>query len=132
MHWLRTRQGTHTKAILGVFVFAWLQAAVVPCVMAHAPTFESSEARPAPMHCPYCPPAAGGESGDCHHATGCVFPHDSRIDARTLSPLLGPPPCQMPGADAKPDSVSSRIAAGDLHGDVPRRPLSVSYCRYLE
>jgi hypothetical protein len=160
MHWLRTRQRSHTSAILVVFVLAWLQAAVVPCAMAHDSRVEASESRTMPHHrhdchgtthgpsvddsasgqpsghatarCPYCPPAAGGDHGNCDHAAGCAFPHDPRIDARALSPLLGPPPSLMPGAVARPDSATLRVATGDLHDAVPHRSLSDRYCRYLE
>jgi hypothetical protein len=160
MHWLRTRQGSHTRAILVAFVLAWLQAAVVPCAMANDSRSEASDARSMPHHghdchgtthgpsvddsspghpsshatarCPYCPPAAGGENSNGDHATGCAFPHDPRIDARALSPLLGPPPSLMTDVVARPDSATLRVATGDLHDAVPHRPFSDRYCRYLE
>jgi hypothetical protein len=37
LHWIRRRQHALARAVLGLFCAAWLQAAVVPCVMASVP-----------------------------------------------------------------------------------------------
>ncbi len=36
LNWVRQRQRVLTRAVLALFVLAWLQAAALPCVMAHA------------------------------------------------------------------------------------------------
>jgi hypothetical protein len=83
-------------------------------------------------HCPYCPPAPDGAGADCDHGADCSFPHDPRIDARSLSAILGPPPGQFLDLGSRLDAPVLRIAASDVPRDVPRRPLAISYCRFIE
>lgn len=152
INWLRARRRGLARAALALFALAWLQTAVVPCAMAYAVERESpvsepshpcghggeaghaghdSPARPQ-AHCPYCPPAHDDTGIDREHDAECAFPHDPTIDARMLSPPCGPPACLVQTVDFGRDAPALRIAAGDPPGDVPRRPLSVSYCRFIE
>jgi hypothetical protein len=149
--WIRRRQRALARAVLAVFALAWLQAAVVPCAMAFAAQAAAPVAQPVhegghaghaghagqespapPAHCPYCPPTHGDSPEDGAHEAGCAFPHDPRIDARSPSPTFGPPPCAAFGVVAGLVEPSFRIAVSDVPSDVPRRPLAISYCRFIE
>ena len=153
--WIRRRHRALARATLALFVLAWLQAAIVPCTMAHAmddraptaghPAADAheghhggpavhvpSEEEAGHAHCPYCPPGTNGDGADCAHQSGCAFPHDPRIDTRAPNLLFALPPCQACGAMAGFELPASRVAAGDVSQPVPRRSLSVRYCRLLE
>jgi hypothetical protein len=156
IRWIRIRQRTLARVALALFALAWLQAAVVPCSMAFAVdpataaathSHDASHAGHASgndghaghdpvaspsAHCPYCPPAMGGEGADCEHDSECAFPHDPQIDARTLTALFGPPPSHFLGLGSKLDTPALSVLAGDVERDVPRRPLAISYCRFIE
>lgn len=125
LHWIRRRQRDLTRAVLLLFVAAWLQAAVVPCVMASVP--DGGEA-----HCPYCPPGghAGGE-GSCDTNASCAYPHDPQVDARLVLASLP----ALPVAYLSPPPVPvliARDAGRDPPEVVPRVRLPVSYCRFIE
>jgi len=154
--WIRGRQRTLARVALALFALAWLQAAVVPCSMAFAvePSTAAATqshdgshaahasghdghaghdpAAPQVSHCPYCPPAPDGQGADCDHESECAFPHDPQIDARTLTALFGPPPSQFLGLGSRLESPALRTSASDVQRDVPRRPLAISYCRFIE
>ena len=154
--WLRTRQRALVKAALSLFAFAWLQAAIVPCTMAYAaeasgPAAQAAHAgahtghaahaghagHEAPAtehaHCQYCPPAPDDDAGaGCDHESECAFPHDPQIDARALNPLYGSLPCTFMVSAPRLDTPSLLIAVSDTPWDVPRRPLAISYCRFIE
>ena len=156
IQWFRRRQRALARAALALFALAWLQAAVVPCAMAHdmdrtAPATpqlhhgghaghgsghdgHAGHGAPEPggSHCPYCPPSADAAGADCDHASDCAFPHDPRIDARTLIASFGPPPSPFVELASRLDVPAPGIAAGDSSPDVPRRPLAISYCRFIE
>lgn len=148
--WIRRRQRTLAQGVLALFCLAWLQAAVVPCVMAHDGSTEAppavavhdghvaagahehasssgpgSDAHP----CVYCPPDdAGGASCDDHG--GCAYPHDPQVDARAGGILAA-----LPAAAVVPTPYLVTVAPcteGAAPDVVPRVPLSVSYCRFLE
>lgn len=154
--WIRSRQRALARAALVLFALAWLQAAVVPCTMALA-TDHTTAAAQSPQvdaheghglgheghaghdssasqdsHCPYCPPAPDGAGSDCDHESECSFPHDPRIDARTLTAFFGPPPSQFLDLGSRLDAPVLRLSASDVSRDVPRRPLAISYCRFIE
>lgn len=156
IHWFRRRQRTLARAALALFALAWLQAAAVPCAMAHdmggsapavpqlhdgghaghGPGHDGHAGHGTPQsqgpHCPYCPPSADADGAACDHASNCAFPHDPRIDARTLNALLGPPPIPLVALEARLEVPALRSAAGDPARDVPRRPLAISFCRFIE
>lgn len=156
IQWIRRRQRVVARAALALFALAWLQAAVVPCGMAYdmghaapvAPQLldgahdghdpghggHAGHDTPGPQvsHCPYCPPAPAAAGADCDHDSDCAFPHDPRIDARTPIAALGPPPSQFLDLGSRLDAPVLRISASDVPPDVPRRPLAISYCRFIE
>jgi hypothetical protein len=140
--------------VLTLFCAAWLQAAIVPCVMAHgeaAPQSGEASVHPgqdahgghdhaamlaeqgegdAAHPCLYCPPGeAGGESCDGHG--GCAYPHDPTVDARGAGAIFAAVPATffapLPGVRRAVLRAESSVAAA-----VPRVPLSVSYCRFIE
>lgn len=141
-----------------MFCAAWLQAAVVPCVMAHGE--DASQPVAAPVHqghdqghdangghdhaamlaqqegggeshpCLYCPPGeSGGDSCDGHG--GCAYPHDPTVDARGAGAIFAAVPASyfapLPGVQRVVQRAESTSVA-----DVPRVPISVSYCRFIE
>ena len=152
--WVRRRQRSLTRGVLALFCAAWLQAAVVPCVMAH--TDEPVAPAPAPAHqhhdghaghdhagtmpepheartahpCLYCPP---GESGDrsCDGHGGCAYPHEPQVDARAAGAIFAALPVSFvvpaPGALV----IEDRLRAPVIEV-VPKVSLSVTYCRFIE
>jgi len=137
--------------VLALFCAAWLQAAIVPCVMAHA----AQDAAPAAAHqghaamaghdhddmaaeheadgegspCVYCPPADSGHGSCDGHA--CLFPHDPQVDARAASVLFSALPVAF--VLPMPDAVLVADRAGPAVPEaIPRVSLSVSYCRFIE
>lgn len=152
--WVRRRQRSLTQGVLALFCAAWLQAAVVPCVMAHAddavapaptqpthqhhddhsghdhalpiPEPESSTSHP----CLYCPP---GESGDtsCDDHGGCAYPHEPQVDARAAGAIFTALPVSFiapaPGALLIEDRTHASVIEV-----VPKVSLSVTYCRFIE
>jgi hypothetical protein len=127
LNWVRQRQRVLTRAVLALFVLAWLQAAALPCVMAHA---GSSDAAPPGHDCPYCPPADGAHHG-CDDQGACSFPHEPQVDARVAAMYLA-----IPASFVLPfvDSAVPALLLPDVAGTepIPRVPISVSYCRYIE
>lgn len=157
LEWIRRRQRTLARVALGLFCAAWLQAAIVPCVMAHgaAPASPSEplytdvhqhhdgaraghdhdappvdHAAGASHPCLYCPPDAAA-SGDCGSHGGCAYPHDPQVDARAAGAiLLAIPVASAPVAPAAtPVSHRTNLAVPQA---VPKVSLAVSYCRFLE
>jgi hypothetical protein len=152
--WLRRRQRTLARAVLALFCAAWLQAAIVPCVMAHgeaAPQADEASvhqgqdmlgghdhaAMPAGQGdggtshpCLYCPPGeSDGESCDGHG--GCAYPHDPTVDARGAGVIFAAVPASffapLPGVqrvELRAESAADAV--------IPRIPISVCYCRFLE
>lgn len=152
--WVRRRQRSLARAVLTLFVAAWLQAAIVPCAMAHGDEPRSPAPAGQDVHgghggdghgaagaahrdagqghpCVYCPP--GDEhraAGDCDGAD-CAYPHEPQADARAAGilhaalpvALVGSAPLPPAGAGCSDESVAEAI---------PRIPLSVSYCRFIE
>jgi hypothetical protein len=114
--------------VLALFVLAWLQAAAMPCVMAHA---GSPDAAPPGHDCPYCPPAEGAQHG-CDDQGTCAYPHEPQVDARVAAGMF----LALPVSFVMPfvDSAAPNLALPDAARTepIPRVPISVSYCRYLE
>ena len=140
--------------MLALFCAAWLQAAVAPCVMAHgeaapqpgeAAVHQGHDAHGGHDHaamlaeqatgdtshpCLYCPPGeSGGDSCDGHG--GCAYPHDPTVDARGAGAIFA----AVPASSFAPLTGVQRIvlrAESAADAAIPRVPLSVSYCRFLE
>ena len=154
LQWLRRRQHSLTRGVLALFCAAWLQAAIVPCVMAHAADVTSQVQSPArhphdphaghdhaavapepqasaPSHpCPYCPPAACG-GGSCDAHGGCAYPHEPQADARAAGVIFA----ALPVAFVVP-AAGRQVIAGRADTSVPdvvsKVSLAVSYCRFIE
>jgi hypothetical protein len=140
--------------VLALFCAAWLQAAIVPCVMAHtadlAPaaqprahqthdahaghqhgaTDPEQHAASASHPCLYCPPAESG-AASCEGHGGCAYPHDPQVDARAAGVLCAAVPVSF--VTPLPPTLGHAIRADAAVADViPRVRLSVSYCRFIE
>jgi len=156
--WIRRRQRSLSRAALGLFCAAWLQAAIVPCVMAHggapgahpgtdsagahqhhddahaghdhhAPPADSAAAGVS-HPCIYCPPGVAG-AGDCNDHGGCAYPHDPQVDARGAGAIFA----AVPAPFFAPLPAAHRVvlrAEASAAAAVPRVSLSVSYCRFIE
>ena len=151
--WLRRRQRPLSRAVLALFCAAWLQAAIVPCVMAHGEAAPQPEVHAHEGHdahgghdhaamlagqaggeashpCLYCPPGeSGGDSCDGHG--GCAYPHDPKVDARGAGAIFAAVPVSF---FAPVHEVARVVQRADFSvaAAVPRVPLSVSYCRFIE
>jgi hypothetical protein len=140
--------------VLALFCAAWLQAAIVPCVMAHGesapPLDESTVHQGHDVHgghdhaamlagqgdgdsshpCLYCPPGeSGGESCDGHG--GCAYPHDPTVDARGAGAIFAAVPVSFFAPMHRVAQIV-HVAEPSVAAAVPRVPLSVSYCRFIE
>jgi hypothetical protein len=120
--------------VLALFCAAWLQAAIVPCVMAHAGHDHDAMASPQDAHaaappCVYCPAGQDGDSCDGHG--GCAYPHDPQVDARAAGALFTALPVSLvlPAPAAAVVADRARYRPPDA---IPRVSLSVSYCRFIE
>jgi hypothetical protein len=114
--------------VLALFCLAWLQAAVVPCAMAGA---DSAPMPGGGEHCVYCPPSASTQAVTNHGGT-CAYPHQPQVDAREAAAHFVAIPV-APFADVldlAPRDVHDRPSA--LPDPVPRIPIQLSFCRYLE
>lgn len=149
--WMRRRQRSLTGAVLAMFCAAWLQAAVVPCVMAHGTDLASAGAATAPdahrghehtagagaepsrsasQPCLYCPPDETA-TGHCELHGGCAYPHDPQVDARAAGALFTALPVSYV-VMAAPVCVRRDGADRAIAPAPPRVSLSVSYCRFIE
>lgn len=152
--WVRRRLRPLCRGVLAVFCLAWLQAAVAPCVMAHAPDaappaagaqahhgpaahdtqashgqHETPAQDGSPSPCIYCPPASHA-SGTCD-GHDCAFPHDPQVDARGAGALFAALPTSFVVPSPAALLVADRADPG-APDVVPRVRLSVSYCRFIE
>jgi hypothetical protein len=116
--------------VLALFCLAWLQTAALPCVMAHtAPSGASAPAH----HCPYCPPDDSSSPwSSCDDHGNCAYPHQPQVDARDAAALFAAIPAArfVPSFDATRHEI--RAPGSALPEPVPRLPLSLTYCRYIE
>lgn len=150
LHWVRRRQHSLARVVLALFCAAWLQAALVPCVMAHgaAPAADAVAAHSHDDHgghdragmpagptdgdssppCVYCPP---GDAGTCDGHGGCAFPHDPQVDARAAGLIFTALPASFVVPLPAPRVVADR-AGSDVPDAIPRVSLTVSYCRFIE
>jgi hypothetical protein len=128
LHWVRRRQRALARGVLAVFCLAWLQAAVVPCAMASAGSATMPDGG---EHCVYCPPSASTPSAADHGGT-CAYPHEPQVDARASAALFMAIPVASFAVvlDAVPRDIQTRLST--LQEPVPRVPIQLSFCRYLE
>jgi len=82
--------------------------------------------------CIYCPPHHAGHDGAHDGGGRCAFPHDPQVDARVAALAIAPPLALTSFALAPEPAQTARRLAADRPEPVPRRPLTVSYCRYIE
>lgn len=152
--WVRRRQHSLAQAVLALFCAAWLQAAVVPCVMAHASEPAQHSAPAAHQHhesrashdhgakaaaqstdgashpCLYCPPGSS-DADSCDGHGGCAFMHDPQVDARAAGVIFTALPTSFI-VSLPATLVVADCASASIPDDIPRISLSVSYCRFLE
>ena len=128
LKWVRQRQRVLTRGVLALFCLAWLQVAAIPCVMASP---GGADVQPATHDCPYCPPADTSPAG-CDGHGACAFPHEPQVDARAAAPLFLalPVTLALPSFDAVNSGVVMAVAA--LPEPVPRVPIPISFCRFIE
>jgi hypothetical protein len=128
LNWVRQRQRALTRGVLALFVLAWLQAAALPCVMAHS----SVSTPPSGAHdCVYCPPADTAHD-HCADDGSCAFPHEPQVDARAAAAMfLALAPCTAPTATVRAPREHSPPDHA-LNEPIPRVPIPVSYCRFIE
>lgn len=161
LQWIRRRQRGLARAVLPLVALAWLQVAAIPCVAAHqsaelvaamphatadgqaghdhavhgAVAHHGAHDEPAASShapCLYCPPDHAGH-GAAHEAGGrCAFPHDPQVDARVATLAIAPP-VAMTSFVVPPElaQTAERLSA-DRPDPVPRCPITVSYCRFIE
>ena len=128
--WMRHRQRRLAKALLVLFGLVWLQLAAMPCIGAHQ---ASAGVAAHSEHCPYCPPSIGAaDAGHCDDGGQCAYPHEPGVDARCASMALLPASTATPLAGLLQAPCSRAGAHADRADPVPRRSLSVSYCRFIE
>lgn len=129
LHWVRRRQRALARGVLALFCLAWLQAAVVPCAMASGGSATMPDGG---QHCVYCPPSATTPSAADHGGT-CAYPHEPQVDARASAALFMAIPVAS-FAVVMLDAVPRDLPAGftPFHEPVPRVPIQLSFCRYLE
>jgi hypothetical protein len=162
LQWIRRRQRTLARAVLPLVALAWLQVAAIPCVAAHqsaglvaatshpaadppvghdhaahdpsAHHHGAHDAPPGADHgpCLYCPPDHAGHAGADEAGSRCAFPHDPQVDARVAGLAVAPPVVLTSFAlPPEPAQTGARLPA-DRPAPVPRSPLTVSYCRFIE
>jgi hypothetical protein len=156
LHWIRRRQRSLARGVLALVCAAWLQAAIVPCVMAHESAFAAPQAGITSHHqhdahaghhdgtmvaaqdagataspCLYCPPSGSG-STSCDGHGGCAYPHDPQVDARAAGALFAALPAATFVVHAPLERAVAYRASPALLEDIPRVRLSVCYCRFLE
>jgi hypothetical protein len=113
--------------MLALFCLAWLQAAALPCVMAHTAPANASSGH----DCPYCPPA-GSSPAACDDQGACAYPHQVQVDSRAAAIMFAAIPVSVVPAIAGEPRHAMRSPASGPPEPVPRQPLTVRYCRYLE
>jgi hypothetical protein len=147
--WVRRRQRSLARGVLALFFAAWLQAAIVPCVMAHdggvpGPAAATDDHHQHVAHdggehhaggadhpCMYCPPDADhGSAGGCD-GRDCAYPHEPQVDARAVGVIFTALPVAfvLPAPAA---TVATDCSASAVPEAIPRVSLSVSYCRFIE
>jgi len=155
LHWMRHRQRRLARALLPLFGLVWLQLAAMPCIGAHqvaadvaaAVTIDHAGSHHAEAnspahhpagdanheHCPYCPPSGGAAAaGHCDDGGQCAYPHEPGVDARFASMAVLPTSAATPLAGLLEVPCSVTGVQADRQDPLPRRSLSISYCRFIE
>jgi len=127
LHWLRGRQRALTRAVLALFCLAWLQAAALPCVMAHAAASDAAASHP----CPYCP-SSDTPAAHCDEQGSCAYSHQPQVDARAAASLFILLPAVQVVHLAAATAPDYRAPASAPVDPVPHVPLAVTYCRFIE
>jgi hypothetical protein len=128
LHSVRRRQRALARVVLALFCLAWLQAAVVPCAMATA----ASTSMPAgAQHCPYCP-QGDAPSAATDHAGSCAYPHQAQVDARAAAILFVAVPVSTFTPMTEVAADGPHLPAAVTPDPVPRIPIPLRFCRYLE
>jgi len=128
LHWVRRRQRALARGVLAFFCLAWLQAAMVPCAMAAAGAATMPDGG---EHCVYCPPSAS-TSSFTDHGGSCAYPHEPQVDARAPGAFFIAIPVASFAVvlDDAPRDIQAHSST--LQEPVPRVPIQLSFCRYLE
>ena len=143
LYWIRHRQRRFARALLPLFGLVWLQLAAMPCIGAHQAASGAVEAAVVGHagdhhgvadheHCPYCPPSGGATAGHCDDGGQCAYPHEPGVDARFASMAVLPTSAATPLAGLLEAPCNLIGAQVDHRDPLPRRSLSVSYCRFIE
>jgi hypothetical protein len=68
----------------------------------------------------------------CEGHGACAYPHEPQVDARAAAPLFLALPVTLvlPSFDSVNDGVE--VAARALPEPVPRVPVPISFCRFIE
>jgi hypothetical protein len=128
LHTVRRRQRALARVVLALFCLAWLQAAVVPCAMASA----ASTAMPAgAQHCPYCPQGDAPSPATDHDGT-CAYPHQAQVDSRAATIFFLAVPVSSFTAMTVVAAHGLQVPAAVIADPVPRIPIPMRFCRYLE
>lgn len=150
---------TWGRFVLGAFVFAWLNAAAQPCLMAMEMSAEPkmmSAHNGHGMHQAETDSSHGDEAGhDCGHcsttgmavhqsscanmqAADCAELPDSNIDVRPIKFQLKDAPGMFALAQAPPSTVITRLTAPVVRQSLARLkftdspPLNLRYCVFLK
>lgn len=144
LYWMRHRQRRFARALLPLFGLLWLQLAAMPCIGAHLAAVEgaaeafvvdlgSDHHVPEHDHCPYCPPGDGaGAVEHCDEGGQCTYPHEPGVDARFASLAALPTSMAVTLEDLLEVPCGLAGVRADRPDPLPHRPLSVSYCRFIE
>jgi len=138
LHWFRRKQRAIARFALAAFCLTWLQVAALPCVMAMDPA--DGGQMPADMvmapgeHCIYCPPESTGSDAPGTTRDLCAFPHDPQVDSRIAfaSAVLAPPPVVVLMLAEDRTLAIVELERGDTASPLPRTPVAISFCRFLE
>jgi hypothetical protein len=132
LQWIRRQQRTLARVVLSLFVLAWLQAAAVPCVMAHGSASLPGGPGEAAHHCQYCPPGTQDSGGAQDDPGRCLYPHVAQVDSRATSALFFVVPSDVTVFRLEPAVIAPAEQGIARAEPVPRPPLSDSLCRRIE
>ena len=128
--WMRHRQRRLARALLPLFGLVWLaQGRPYEDVRLQAAAGVAAHVE----HCPYCPPSgSAAAAGHCDDGRQCAYPHDPGVDARFASMAVLPASAATPLAGLLEAPCIPIGVQVDRRDPLPRRSLSVSYCRFIE
>jgi hypothetical protein len=82
--------------------------------------------------CIYCPPQHAGHEAADEAGGRCAFPHDPQVDARVAALAIALPVALTSFALPPGPAQEAHCLSADRPEPVPRCPLTVSYCRFIE